>query len=164
MGPATSLHAHPLFPRVLCAGYGGGGVAVFHSSARRALRCWPAAASPGAAVVSVRWSSCRPSAIFVVDSAGVLSVVDLLSGDGPPAALSDRLCGEEGDSADSVTAMEVTSLPVSQAASMRRQAVVVACASGTLRTLLVEGKVPLLTPGEDAALDALLCSPYYAGA
>lgn len=79
LGSAASLHAHPLFPEVLAAGFAFGGLCVFHSSSRRPLRRWSCATDGAAAVLAARWSAVRASLVFVLDSLGTLRLFDLLS-------------------------------------------------------------------------------------
>lgn len=85
LGPATSVHAHPLFPEVLAVGFAFGGVCVFHSSSRKPIRRWSCATGDGgAAVLSARWSAVRGSLLLVLDAAGGLRLFDVLGeGDEP---------------------------------------------------------------------------------
>lgn len=85
LGPATSLHPHPLFPDVVVAGFAFGGMCAFHSSSRKPLRRWEdATGGSGAAVLAARWSAVRASLVFVLDSYGTLRLFDVLrEGDEP---------------------------------------------------------------------------------
>lgn len=85
LGSASSLHAHPLFPDVVAAGFAFGGLCAFHSSFRKPLRRWSCATGDGGAgVLAVRWSAVRSSLLFVLDTAGTLRLFDVLrEGDEP---------------------------------------------------------------------------------
>ncbi|CAG9461640.1 unnamed protein product [Pedinophyceae sp. YPF-701] len=70
----TSLHASPFLRGHFVAGFSDGSIAVF--SRQRALPLLIAAGG-GAAVVSVRWSPCRPAQLLSLDAESTLCLWDL---------------------------------------------------------------------------------------
>ena len=73
----TCICMHPLLDELFVVGYQSGLFAIFRQTKSRSICSWPSESLHPPGIQSIVWSNHRPSVLFVLDSAGAVSVWDL---------------------------------------------------------------------------------------
>ena len=121
--PWTHLAPCPHVPGVFAAASADGSVHVFQRPKSEPTLSWEGVLPPSSSPAGLHWSACRPGVLFLLDSAGVLRMWDLLRTTAEPAA--SVALGNDAAGTWAIVDADATLIPRGLVATVGRRADIV---------------------------------------